>query len=211
MNKNVLLNSFHSCLFCSLGKRKWDQQDHLIVLREMQASDEKQLELRQEERDRHFQIIMEDAQESRLQEADLSWECIQKAAAFSPAFLGTLSQLVQVLSGRCDPVPPRSDWKMLYTLDITLFVTADNSTSLWLFGVSEAFTHLLYRVCCVLHPLFIFALHLNFIYGFSRLECNLASAESHDSLLCISITLLRYANEEQANRFLKTPQFNFVI
>ncbi len=65
---NVLLSSFHSCLFCCLGKRKWDQQDHLIVLREMQASDEKQLELRQR------QIIMEDAQEARHQ--DLSREYI---------------------------------------------------------------------------------------------------------------------------------------
>ncbi|KAI3366802.1 hypothetical protein L3Q82_009465, partial [Scortum barcoo] len=60
--------------------RERDEQDHLTVLRETQASDEKQLELRLEQHDRHLQIIMEDVRLAGHKEADLRRLCVQPAA-----------------------------------------------------------------------------------------------------------------------------------
>lgn len=109
MDKSALLKSFHSCLFCYLGKRKRDQQELSAVLREMQASDERQLEQRRAQRDRHFQILLEDAQEARRMELEVTREHMQQTAAFNQASLGTLSQIVQALSGRRDPAPSPLD------------------------------------------------------------------------------------------------------
>ncbi|XP_035250058.1 zinc finger and SCAN domain-containing protein 29-like [Anguilla anguilla] len=89
------------------GKRKRQQeQEHMTVLKEMQAADVEQQELTRAQRERHLQMALDDAVQARELEAALRREENAEAAAFNQAFLATLSQLVQALSGRRDPVPP---------------------------------------------------------------------------------------------------------
>ena len=108
---NVSLTSQHSCLFEFLGKRKRGQQDVVAALVEMQAADERQqewLERMEDRRDRRFEMMLEDAREARRHEAEITQQHMEQSASFNQAFLGTLGQLVQVLSSRRDPVPPSS-------------------------------------------------------------------------------------------------------
>ncbi|CAM4599697.1 unnamed protein product [Leuciscus chuanchicus] len=92
----------------TIGKRKRGQQDVHAALVEMQAADEKQqewLESMEERRDRRFELMLEDAREARRHEAELTRQHMEQSASFNQAFLGTLSQLVQALSSRPNPVP----------------------------------------------------------------------------------------------------------
>ncbi|CAM4606444.1 unnamed protein product [Leuciscus chuanchicus] len=94
--------------FPSVCKRKRGQQDVHAALVEMQAADEKQqewLERMEERRDRRFELTLEDAREARRHEAELTRQHMEQSASFNQAFLGTLSQLVQALSSRPNPVP----------------------------------------------------------------------------------------------------------
>jgi methylphosphotriester-DNA--protein-cysteine methyltransferase len=107
-NKNALLNNQHSCLFCIPGKRKRGQQDVVAALVEMQAADERQqewLERMEDRRDRRFEMMLDDAREARRHEAEITRQHMEQSASFNQAFLGTLSQLVQALNSRRDPVP----------------------------------------------------------------------------------------------------------
>lgn len=74
----------------------------------MQAADERQQEWLERMEDRCFQMMLEDAREARRHEAEITQQHIEQSVSFNQAFLGTLSQLVQVLSSRRDPVPPSS-------------------------------------------------------------------------------------------------------
>ncbi|XP_064172727.1 zinc finger and SCAN domain-containing protein 29-like [Anguilla rostrata] len=94
------------------GKRKRQrerEQEHVTVLREMLAADVEQQELTRAQRERHHQMALEDAVRAREQDAALRREENAQTAAFNQAFLSTLSQLVQALSDRRDPVPPPLD------------------------------------------------------------------------------------------------------
>ena len=94
-------------------------EERLAVLREMLEADEEQQE-------RSLQLAFDDAVRARELEAALRREQNAETAAFHQSCLGTLSQLVQVLSGqrdrflhprtrpsssipRLDPVPPSLD------------------------------------------------------------------------------------------------------
>ncbi|XP_067284441.1 zinc finger and SCAN domain-containing protein 29-like [Pseudorasbora parva] len=95
----------------TIGKRKRGQQDVVAALVEMQAADERQqewLERMEDRSDRRFEMMLEDAREARRHEAEITQQHMEQSASFNQAFLGTLSQLVQVLSSRRDPVPPSS-------------------------------------------------------------------------------------------------------
>lgn len=87
------------------------QQDAVAALVEIQSADERQQEwIRRMEdcRDRRFEMMLKDAREARRQEAEITQQHMEQSASFNQAFLGTISQLVQVLSSRRDPVPPSS-------------------------------------------------------------------------------------------------------
>ncbi|KAI7808884.1 hypothetical protein IRJ41_016492 [Triplophysa rosa] len=90
-----------------IGKRKRGQQDVVAALAEMQAADERQQE-RLERMEDHHQMMLEDAREARRHEAEITQQHMEQSASFNQAFLGTLSQLVQVFSSHRDSVPPHS-------------------------------------------------------------------------------------------------------
>ncbi|XP_046902803.1 uncharacterized protein LOC124485312 isoform X2 [Hypomesus transpacificus] len=84
-------------------------EERLAVLREMLEVDEEQQELSRPQQERSLQLAFDDAVRARELEAALRREQNAETAAFHQACLGTLRQLMQVLSGRRDPVPPPLD------------------------------------------------------------------------------------------------------
>lgn len=81
-------------------KRSLHQQDHLAVLREMQETDNQQQELNRAQRERHFQMEIDEARQMREQEAVLRKEENAQMAASNQAFLGVMEKLVQAISGQ---------------------------------------------------------------------------------------------------------------
>nr|XP_055053744.1 uncharacterized protein LOC129438858 isoform X2 [Misgurnus anguillicaudatus] len=81
---------------------KWTlhHQDHLDVLKEMQATDSQQQELNRAQRERHFQMEIDEARQMREQEAALRKEENAQMAASNQAFLGVMEKLVQAISGQ---------------------------------------------------------------------------------------------------------------
>lgn len=75
----------------------------------MLAADVEQQELNRAQQERNLQMALDDAVQARELEAALRREENAETAAFNQAFLSTLGQLVQALSGRRDPVPPPLD------------------------------------------------------------------------------------------------------
>ncbi len=63
-------------------------------------ADIQQQEQNRTQRDRHLQMILEEARQARAQEAALRVEEHFQMAAFNQAFLDIMGRLVQAMSGR---------------------------------------------------------------------------------------------------------------
>ncbi|KAM9319045.1 uncharacterized protein KZ484_023355 [Pholidichthys leucotaenia] len=90
----------------SVGKRKRSHstEDLATLFARMQADEVRQHDQRErqlDQRDRHIHLILNDARESREQEAILRREEMAQTAAFNQAFLGVLGDLVKVMSDQC--------------------------------------------------------------------------------------------------------------
>ncbi len=109
-NKNSFHRNYshfqHYFLRFGPGKRKrsLQHQEHVAVLREMQVADMQEQEQNRTQRDRHLQMILEEARQearqARAQEAALRVEEHSQTAAFNQAFLDIMGRLVQAMSGR---------------------------------------------------------------------------------------------------------------
>ena len=67
---------------------------------DIQAQDLAQQEQNRAQRDRHIQLLLDDAGEAREMEAELRRQEGAQNASFNEAFLGVLGQLVQAMNRR---------------------------------------------------------------------------------------------------------------
>ncbi|CAK6982585.1 hypothetical protein cypCar_00037521 [Scomber scombrus] len=70
------------------------------VLGAMMKDDLEQQELNRAQRERHIQLLLEEARKGREQEAELRRQESAQTASFNEAFLGMLGQLVQAVNNR---------------------------------------------------------------------------------------------------------------